>query len=239
MELTDKKKVEISMIGSDGNMSVVGLFQIIQDAVTDLLCLHKLDAPTLRDEYNAIWLFVKTKAKLFKKLCCQEAFTIHAFFSYISLAKMHIDVQITNAGGETAMYSRTEICALDIEKQAIRRLPTVGVDTSMPTRSENTDIEFTRFEETDLPLTDSIRVSSTSIDMSHHTNNAEYVRIIMNTFSIAETEAMSIKDMELFYTGQSYENDVLNIRKDDAGNERRIILEKDGHPVFKCKIACA
>ena len=109
MELSDKKKVEISMIGTNDCMSVVGFFRLIQDAVTDLLCLYDLDAPTLRNKYKAIWLFVKTKAKFLKSWACQDTFTVNAFFSYVSLAKMHVDVQVKNASGETAMYSRTEI----------------------------------------------------------------------------------------------------------------------------------
>ncbi|MBD5131188.1 MAG: hypothetical protein HDT28_01125 [Clostridiales bacterium] len=238
MELHETQKVQVSKIGTDGNLSVVGSFQIIQDAVTDLLCLYDLDAPTLRDKHNAIWLFVKTRAKFIKKLECQEVFTVNAFVSYVSLAKMHVDVQIKNAHGETALYSRTVLCALDREKQSIRRLPTVGVNMNMPTRGEEIKIDFTDFVKTDLPLIDTVRVNSTNIDMSHHTNNVEYVRLIMNTYSVEQTESMNIRDMELIYTDQSYENDSLAVRKAVIDNTHYIVLEKIGSPVIKCEIVC-
>ena len=238
MELTENRKVEISLIGADGDLSVVGVFQIIQDAVTDLLCLHELSAPTLREKYNAIWLFVKTQAKFGKLISCQGEFTVNAFFSYVSLAKIHVDVKITTADGETVIHSRTELCALDIEKQGIRRLPSVGVDVNMPVRRDETNIEFSRFEDGELPTVETVRVRSTCIDMSHHTNNTEYVRMIMNTYTTSQTEAMNINCMELFYTGQSYENDILTIRKAVTNNEHRIVLEKDGKAVIKCKIVC-
>lgn len=239
MEFTENKRVPVSMVGSDGYLSVIGHFQIVQDAITELFTLHKLDAPTLRHKYNAIWVFVKTKVKLIKRLRGHENFMLTAFFSYVSLAKIHIDVQLKNTDGETAAYARTEICALDIEKHGIRRLPSVGVDTTMATRSEDIEMAFDDFEEADLPLFESgIRVKSTSIDMSYHTNNVEYVRMIMSTYSVAETEAMSIKDMELQFAGQSYENDVLSIRKSVKENDHRVVLEKDGRPIVKCKIVC-
>lgn len=240
MELTEKQKVRISMIGADDYMSVSGTFHIIQDAVTDLLCLHDLSAPTLRNKYNAIWLFVKTKVKFIKRLCCQDPFTVRAFFSHISLAQMHVDVQIEDANGAPVLYSRTVVCALDVEKQRIRKLSTVGMDTTMTAVAggTNANIEFTDFDETGLPSVDSVRVKSTNIDMSHHTNNAEYVRIIMNTYSVAETQSMQIKEMELQYVGQSFENDILDIRKAVVGNEHRIVLKKGGSTVIICKIVC-
>ena len=238
MELTKNRKVEISLIGSDGDLSVVGVFQIIQDAVTDLLGRNELSAPVLRNKYNAIWLFVKTKAIFTDCLSGMDEFTVNAFVSYVSLAKLHIDVKITTTDGKTVMHSRTELCALDIEKQGIRRLPTVGVDVNMPILRDEANIEFTRFEDGELPIVETVRVRSTCIDMSHHTNNTEYVRMIMNTYTTAQTEAMNINTMELFYTGQSYEDNLLTIRKAVTNNEHRIVLEKDGKAVIKCKISC-
>lgn len=238
MELTERRKVEISLIGADGNLSVVGIFQIIQDAVTDLLCMHDLSAPTLREKYNAIWLFVKTKAKFGKLISCQGEFTVNAFFSYVSLAKLHADVKIIASDGETVMHSRTELCALDIQKQGIRRLPTVGVDVNMPIRRDEVDIEFSRFEDVELPTVETVHVRSTCIDMSRHTNNTDYVRMIMNTYSVAQTESMHISDMELVYVGQSFENDLLSIRKGVTDKTHSIVLEKDGKAVVRCKIVC-
>ncbi len=238
MELTKKRKAEVSLTGTDGNLSVIGVFQIIQDAVADLLRLHDLGAPTLLQKYNALWVFVKTKAKFTKPISCRGEFTVNAYFSFSSFARLHADVKIIMADGTTVMHSRTELCALDIDKQGVRRLPTVGMDVNMPIRRGEEDIEFTRFADEDMPIVDAVRVGSTCIDTAHHTNNTEYVRMIMNTFSVAQTEAMSINTMELFYTGQSYENDLLSIRKRATDNERRIVLEKDGKAVVKCKIVC-
>lgn len=238
MGLTKKQSVNASITGSDGNLSVTGTFQVIQDVITELMGLHKIDNVTVKRDYNAFWVFVKTRVKFLKNLAWNEGYTVHAFVSFLSVVKMNIDVQMKNAAGEDVFYSRTELCALDIATQRIRKLSTVGVDGSILAESGAADIQFTKFDETDLPLIGNVRIRSTNIDFSHHTNNSEYVRLIMNSYSVAETEAMQIKEMEVIFAGQSYEDDVLEVKKAMLPDKHLVVLEKNGISVVKCEIVC-
>lgn len=238
MELTKTQTVSISMMGTDAHLSMPGIFRVIQDAITDLMGMHKIDGNTVKREYNALWVFVKTRAKFMKNLVWGTEFTVNAFFSYVSLAKINVDVHITS-NGEPVMFSRTEICALDITTQKIRRTNTVGVDPGMLSSRPIEELPFTKFENIEPPIVDSVKIKSTNIDFSHHTNNSEYVRLIMDSYSVAEIEAMDIKEMELVYAGQSYENDVLDIRKAKFDDKHLIVLEKNGAPIIKCEIIAA
>lgn len=239
MELEKNLSVSLSLIGSDGYLSVVGAAQLVQDAITELLWLHKLDAMTVKHKYNAIWLFVKTRIKFAKRIECMERFTVTAFASYVSLAKVHVDVRIKNSDGDDVICARTELCALDIEKQTIRRLPTIGVDdTLLSNRPAVSGLEFTKSIDVELQPAGSVNVMSTNIDVSHHTNNVEYVRLIMNTFSVDELENLNAKEMTLIYSGQSFENDVLTVKKSALDNVRIVSLEKEGRTVIKCEIVC-
>lgn len=238
MGLIKNQSVNASITGADGNLSVTGTFQVIQDAITELMGLHKIDNVSVKRDYNAFWVFVKTRVKFLKSLAWNEKYAVHAFVSFLSVVKMNIDVEMKNAAGEVVFHSRTELCALDIATQRIRKLSTVGVDGSILAGGEAAEIQFTKFDETDLPLIGNVQIQSANIDFSHHTNNSEYVRLIMNTYSVAETETLKIKEMEVIFAGQSYEGDVLDIKKATLADKHLIVLEKNGAPVVKCEIVC-
>lgn len=238
MDLIKNQTVSASLLGSDCKLTIVGVFQLIQDAITELMGLHKIDGITLKREYNAFWVFIKTRVKFGAKVGWCEALTVNAFFSHISAAKIAVDVEIKMSNGELAAFSRTEICALDISTQRIRRLSSVGVRTDMLVARDFATVEFTEFEDINLPIIDVVTVKSTNIDFSHHTNNEEYVRLIMNTYAVAQLEAMNVGEMEMIYAGQSHENDVLEIRKAAFENKHLVVIEKSGAPVVKCEIIC-
>lgn len=223
------------MTGTDG-LSLTGCFQIVQDAITEHMGRLKIDGVTVKQKYNAFWVFVKTKVKLLKRIDWGDNVTVSCFISNISLAKMHIDVQVKDKSKQTALYSRTEICALDIATQKIIKIASVGVKPSMAAKKRAADIAYSQFDDPDLPVVGNVRIKSTNIDFSHHTNNSEYIRLIRDTYTVAETEAKKVRETEINYVSQSYEGDVLDIKKASFADRDIIVLEKDGKPVVKCKI---
>ena len=235
MKLTRTRKISASMAGSGESLSTIGAFQIIQDAVTEFMGELKVDGITVKQKYNAFWVFVKTRAKFFKSLGWGDECSVTAFFSSMSLAKLYADVEVRDKSEDLVFCARVEMCVLDIPTQRIKKIASVGVDGSMLSPSAN-EIIFGRFDESALSPIEQIKVRSTNIDHSHHTNNLEYLRFIMNTYSVAEIEAKSVKEMEVVYASQSYENDVLDVLKTQYGDRDLIVLQKDGNPVIKCEI---
>ena len=223
------------MVASNEELSVIGAFQIIQDAVTECLGRLKIDGLTVKQKYNAFWVFVKTRIKFFRNLRWNEEYTVTSFLSSMSLAKLYADVEVRNKAEETVLYARVELCILDIATQRIKKIASVGVDESMLTPAE-AEITFGKFDDTQLSLIEQVKVRSTNIDHSHHTNNLEYLRFIMNTYSVYEIETKSIKEMEVCYVSQSYENDLLDVLKASEPDRDLIVLKKDKKPVIKCEI---
>lgn len=134
------------------------------------------------------------------------------------------------------MHSRTEMCLLDIQTQRFMRLSSVGVEESMISRHSMNEIVFAKFEEIDAPMVEKVTVKSTNIDFSHHTNNAEYIRLITNTYSVNELETRVMKEVEILYLNQSYEGDILEIKKAKFPQKDIIFIEKSGKPIVKCEI---
>lgn len=228
--------VSASMTDTKANLSVIGTFQVIQDAITELTGKLNIDGATLKEKYNALWVFTKTRAKFIKTISWNEEITIDTFISFISVAKMNVDIEVKNQNGEVVLCSKTEMCALDIDTQRIRKLSTVGVDKSMLSNNKANEIVFTKFDGNNLPLVDSVKIKYSNIDFSHHTNNLEYIRLIMDTYSVAEVEQRQIKEVEIIYANQSFENDILDIHKASFDNKELIVLEKDEKTIVKCEI---
>lgn len=240
MKFTKTQKISASMLGSDERLSIIGAFQIIQNSVTEFMGELKIDGMTVKQKYNAFWVFVKTRIKFFNRLLWGDEYTVTAFISSMSVAKMYIDVKVSNKVGETAFYARVELCVLDIATQKIKKITTVGVDKYMLTEEETIDISFAKFDDFDingLSLVEQVKIRSTNIDYSHHTNNLEYLRFLMNTYSVEEMEAKTVKEIEVVYASQSYENDVLDVLKTGKADREFLVLQKGGKPVIKCEIA--
>lgn len=236
MILNKKLKVNSGIIGTDCALSAIGNFQIIQDAITEMTGLNGIDGVTVRQKYNAFWVFTKTRAKIFKKIYWGNDVVITSYISSISTIRMNVDVEIRDENGRLAMHSRTEMCVLDISAQKIKKLSSIGVTEDMLANNANDEIVFTKFADLDMPVIEKVLVKSTNIDFSHHTNNTEYIRLIMNTYSVAELEAKPIKEMEILYLSQSFEKDVLYVKKASLTDRDLFIIEKSNKPIVKCEI---
>lgn len=228
--------VNASISGTDCNLSIIGCFHIIQDAITEMFGLNKIDGVTIKQNYNAFWVFTKTRVKFVKNIPWNSKITVNCYISNISTARMNVDVEIKNENNELAIHSKTEICALDVDTLRIKKLSTLGVNETLLTNNVNDEIAFTKFDELDLPIIEKVQIKSTNIDFSHHTNNSEYVRLIMNTYSVKQIESKQIKEIEILYVSQSYENDILDIKKTSFKNKDIIVIEKANKPVVKCEI---
>ena len=68
MILNKKQTISAFMTDTNSNLSIVGSFQIIQDAITELTGLLKIDGITAKEQYNSMWVFTKTVVKFYKNI---------------------------------------------------------------------------------------------------------------------------------------------------------------------------
>ena len=129
-----------------------------------------------------------------------------------------------------------ELCALDLQSGKIRRVSTVGVDDSIQAETPETNLSFSKLNAENLPETAQVKINYTNIDFAGHTNNKEYIRFILNTYSVRELEERPIKEMDIVYIKQTYENDVLTVQKDSDKDRDIIAIKKDGDYVVKSEI---
>ena len=236
MKLIKKQKVGASITDSRANLSVIGIFQTVEDAVTELMGELKVDNITMKEVDNAIWVFTKNRIKILKNIAWNEDFYTVCFISSITRATVNVDIAIKSKSEELCAYSRVELCALDLQTERIKRISAIGiVDRIIPEKPEM-DIAFTRFARGELPEYGQVQVKYTGIDFSRHTNNIEYIRFILNTYSVRELEARPVKEMEITYTNQSFEDDVLTIRKGSLEGKDVFMLQKEDKVVVGSEI---
>ncbi len=236
MKWIKRQKVGSSMTDAMGHLSVLGIFQIAEEAATEFMGALNLDSITTKKAYNAVWVFTKSKVEIHQNIDWNEEYTVVCFLSEHTHASVSIDVGIKNKSDELCAYSRIEMFALDLQSGRLRRLSTVGMADSLETEAPLADLSFTRFDAENLPEVDRVKVQYTNIDLVGHTNNKEYIRWFLNTYSVQELETKPIRTMEVVYINQSFEHDILTIRKGSVQGTELLAVQKEDNLIAKCAI---
>ena len=235
MIFTKQQIISSNFIGADTKLSPLGVFQLVENAVTEGMAAQHIDGLTIKRLYNAFWVFSKNKVKLVGAANWGETLTIESFVSSISAAKLDVDTALKNADGQIVAYSRCEMCPLDLATGRIRRTASVGVD-GIATEPAQLELVFDKLDCDDLPVVEDVTVRSTNIDCWRHANNVEYMRFIFNTYSVEELLSRPIKELEVNYVSQSFEGDTLSIHKRATDTCDLFAITKSAATVIKCKV---
>lgn len=222
-----------SVISADARLSYIGIFNIVEDAITECMGEQGLDNVTVKRNFNAFWVFTKNKVKLFSNLVWGERFVVQSFISSLSSAKMVVDTALKKENGTIVAYSSCEMCVLDIATGRIRRTASVGAE-GICVEPSQCEIVFDKIDDSNLPQVEEVKVRSTNVDYSRHCNNVEYLRFVFNTYNVDELTSLPIKEIEVCYVAQSYENDTLTVHKSVSDSRDLISVKKDGCTVIKC-----
>lgn len=236
MRLIKHEKVRSGMTDTSANLSVIGFFEIAEEAVTELMGELKIDGITVKKAYSAVWVFTKSKLKILGNIAWNDQYTVVSFISGVTGVSIDINVEIVDEAEELCGCLKVELCALDLQSGKIRKVSTVGVDGSIKVETPKADISFARFNAENLSEAEQVQVKYTNLDFVGHTNNKEYIRFVLNTYSVREMEKRPIKEMDIVYMNQTYEDDILTVLKSSDGDSDIIAIQKDGKFIIKSKI---
>ncbi len=213
MKLIKKATVLASICDPNIVLSVKGTFDLMQDYLTEMMGVLELDGVSLRAKYGCVWVFTRNRIEIDRPLRWKDNYTVESFISSAKGAKMTVDTVLKDESGEICVYSRIEMCALDLATQRIKRIRDVGVTSDTHVETPYRELEFSRMKHEGLEPVDEIRVKSGDIDFIRHTNNVSYVRFITDTYTVDELRERPVKQIEIRYAGQTHEGDILTIRK--------------------------
>ena len=201
---------------------VKGTFDLVQDYLTEMMGDLGIDGVSLRERYGCVWIFTRNRVEIDRELDWMESYTAESYISSAKGAKMTVDTVLKDKTGAICVYSRIEMCALDLKTQRIRRIRDVGITSDTHVESPEREIAFSRLKHEGLTDLETRVVKSGDIDFVQHTNNVSYVRFIMDTYSVAALRERPVRTIEVRYAGQTHEGDTLTIRK----------AQQDGRELF-------
>lgn len=221
-----------------GCLSLVGALTLIEDAVTAAMAKLELDGLTVRRKYGALMVFSKNHFKFLQDINWQDEVTAACFFSMKSAARLNMDVCVKK-DGKIAMYARTEICAIDAETGRIRRMDTIDTKQRIQVVKAPCDLPWNAMDG-DGSLLAKVQVRTSNIDYAGHTNNVEYVRLLLDTMSLEEWRHMAPKELQVVYQNQSFLGDNLEIYACDhtieEQHERLYTIKKAAQTVLCCAV---
>lgn len=231
------RKISSAFIDSTVKMGIAQSVLMVQDNLTECFNMLSCDGIIFREKFNAFWVFTKTRLRFFRRPDWREEIEAQTFPVSNSGFKTHVNTVLKDKNGNNLVLANQEACVLDFEKHRPLRL------TELPYPKENfpqsvMDEPFEKldanFSESDFVYEQIIR--SQHIDMSHHMNNIEYIKLALNVFSDDFLESHDAKVLEVHYTGESKEGQTLRVFKKEENGRNIIKITESERNVFEMMI---
>lgn len=234
---TQERNISSAFIDSSLKMGIAQSVLMVQDNLTE--CFNKLgcDGVIYREKYNAFWVFTKSKLHFEKRPVWREKIEASTFPIDNAGFKAHINTILQSKDGETLITANQEACVLDMEKHRPVKLTNLNYpkenfpEAVFTEPFEKFDTDFT---EEDFKYEQVIRAQH--IDMSHHMNNIEYIKLAINVFTDDFLLAHEPKNLEVHYTGESKEGQTLRIYSKTRENTTVVAIKESERSVFEMKI---
>lgn len=236
MKYVYKTRLPFSLTGVSEGISVIGAARIIEDSVCAFFAEFGKDSATLNAKYNAVWMFVKNKFRRLAAAKWNEELTVESFFTRRTAATVVVDTVVKNSKGETCLYARTETCVIDLTTQRIRRISSVEFPEDMEIYKSKAGFDFERFNTDGVSLLYGLNVPSTSIDFCMHVNNVEYLRFILDAYSIRQQIAAPVQEAEIHFLNQAREGERLNVLSKDTASGTVYELACEDRLCARCRI---
>lgn len=234
-----ERQVASVYIDASTKLGIAQAVSMIQDSVTEQFGFIGFDGIVCRQKYGTLWAFTKTRVRFAKRPSWREQFDSASFPVKAGGMRTYLNTVFTAKDGSLLLTANQEACLLNIESRRPVPVASIGYPTDgfpSPAMDEPFEKFGAEFNKEDKAYSQTVH--SQHIDMSHHTNNIEYIKFALNVFTenfLLEKEPLLL---EAHYTGETHENDVLDIyRKDvDSFSFIKITEASDGRSVFEMKI---
>jgi acyl-CoA thioesterase FadM len=234
----NKKEISSAFIDSSVRLGTAQTTVLVQDNVTECFKSFDCDGVTYKKKYNAFWVFSKAKFKFFSRPAWNDFVTVKTFPINNSGIRTNINTQIIDSQGKPVANVKQEACVLSFENHRPVKLSNVEFPAEGfpdPVLDEPFERFPSDFTEDEFVYDQVIRYCH--IDMSHHMNNCEYVRLALSVFSEEYLLAHELTEMEVHYTGESREGQTLKIyRRDcaDCPGKTYVHIKEGERCVFEC-----
>ena len=231
------RTITSAYIDVSGKMGLAQTVLMVQDNITENFGAMKMDNFVVKEK-GGFWVVYKAKFKFLKRPYWRDKVVTTSFPADNQLIRLNENTAITTVEGEPIIFAKQEMCCLSLDRHRPMRLSDVDFPTEGFPDAFMTD-EFDRFnvKPEEYEEVYQQKVLPQHIDMSHHMNNIEYVKLALNVFSASDLELCIPSELEVHYLGESEEGQTMRVfRADHNGATYMRILDENDRDVFEMKL---
>ncbi len=232
-----QRTITSAYIDVSGKMGIAQTVLMVQDNFTENFGSIKMDNFCV-NEKGGYWAIYKAKFKFFKRPFWRDKVITTSFPADSAPIRTYENTAITTVEGEPIILAVQEACCLNLETHRPMKLSAVDFPTE-GAPEPFMDSKFTKFPVEPAEYVEVYRqkVLPQHIDMSHHMNNIEYVKLALNVFSAEDLELCIPSMLEVHFMGETHEGQEVTIfRADKMGATYMKIEDDSGRQVFEMKI---
>jgi acyl-ACP thioesterase len=232
-----QRTITSAYIDVSGKMGIAQTVLMVQDNFTENFGSIKMDNFCV-NEKGGYWAIYKAKFKFFKRPFWRDKVITTSFPADSAPIRTYENTAITTVEGEPIILAVQEACCLNLETHRPMKLSAVDFPAE-GSPEPFMDNKFTKFPVTPEEYEEVYRqkVLPQHIDMSHHMNNIEYVKLSLNVFSASDLELCIPSMLEVHFLGETREGQEVTIfRADKMGATYMKIEDDSGRQVFEMKI---
>ncbi len=228
-----ERDVSSAFIDSSTRLGIAQTVLMVQDNLTECFAALGCDGITWRERFGVFWVFTKTRVDFVRRPCWRDRILVRTFPVANAGLRAEVNTVLSDGEGNILAAANQEVCVLDLEKHRPVRLAALPFPAG-PFPARACESPFMRlpqdFSEDDFAFDQVVR--SQHIDMSRHMNNIEYIRLALSVLSDDFLQAHEPKSLEVHYTGESREGQVLRVFSRTDGGTTLAGIHEGGRPVF-------
>lgn len=189
-------------------------------------------------QHGLFWVIARARIDFIRRPACLETVSLKTWPAAPKSFKCLRYASISDLSG-VAVTARTEWAMLSRETGRPEKVAQVYPTELVHLEDTLSDAPSARFDN-DLQSHREIaihRVGSQDIDLSMHMNNTAYLRAMLNAIPTSELSAMNVSAIDIQFKHQTYEGELLSVRRcDKDGVIDLSLLKEDGLPTALLRI---
>lgn len=241
MKYTCEKEFTLSYTGLDNNAELNTLYaiELAQNLMTEYFGNFKSDNLRLKKQDNALWVLSKTKVRFFNKAVWLDKLFARGYTIKNTALRTYIESVFRNQDNKLIFVALQENAVIDIETRKVRKISSISYPNDMEYEKPEKELTFEKltsdFSEDDFIYNQ--KIFYTDIDFSNHTNNAVYIRHIINTYPSKFFSEHIVEDFEIHYLHETIEGDMLSVYKKEYDNYTEFLIKSGDSEVVRAKLS--
>ncbi len=231
-------KISYSETDQDLKLSVYESFNLVQDTVTEYFESFGGDNIVVKNKDNAVWVVSKARAHFNKLPSWRDIVRSKSYTTMVKPIRVETETVCRDENNEVLFVSTQQSCVLDIETRKIRKINSVTYPTDTETEVAILQGDYLKLNDefSDEDFVYEQKIYSQDIDYSKHTNNAIYVRLIMNSLPCDFFTKNRITDIEIHYINESKEGQPLKIYKKEENGNIKFLIKNNEKEIIRANL---